>query len=35
MVEGAPKVIQKELKLDKAEELKAQLEAIGAQVELV
>ena len=35
MVEGAPKVIQKELKLEKAEELKAQLEAIGAQVELV
>lgn len=35
MVEGAPKVIQKELKLEKAEELKAQLEAVGAQVELV
>lgn len=35
MVEGAPKVIQKELKQEKAEELKAQLEAIGAQVELV
>lgn len=35
MVEGAPKVVQKELKLDKAEELKAQLEAVGAQVELV
>ncbi len=35
MVEGAPKVIQKELKKEKAEELKEQLEAIGAQVELV
>jgi large subunit ribosomal protein L7/L12 len=35
MVEGAPKVIQKELKQEKAEELKAQLEAVGAQVELV
>lgn len=35
MVEGAPKVIQKELKEEKAEELKAQLEALGAQVELV
>lgn len=35
MVEGSPKVIQKELKLEKAEELKAQLEAVGAQVELV
>jgi len=35
MVEGAPKVIQKELKKEKAEELKAQLEAVGALVELV
>jgi len=35
MVEGAPKVIQKELKQEKADELKAQLEAVGAQVELV
>lgn len=35
MVEGAPKVIQKELKQEKAEELKTQLEAVGAQVELV
>ena len=35
MVEGAPKVVQKELKQEKAEELKAQLEAVGAQVELV
>ena len=35
LVEGAPKVIQKELKQEKADELKAQLEAIGAQVELV
>ena len=35
MVEGAPKVIQKELKKEQAEELKAKLEAVGAQVELV
>jgi len=35
MVEGAPKVIQKELKKEQAEELKAKLEALGAQVELV
>ena len=35
MVEGAPKVIQKELKKEKAEELKLQLEAVGATVELV
>jgi large subunit ribosomal protein L7/L12 len=35
LVEGAPKVIQKDLKLDKAEELKAKLEAVGAQVEIV
>jgi large subunit ribosomal protein L7/L12 len=35
LVESAPKVIQKELKQDKAEELKAQLEAVGAEVELV
>jgi large subunit ribosomal protein L7/L12 len=35
MVESAPKIIQKDLKPDKAEELKAQLEAIGAVVEIV
>lgn len=35
LVEGAPKVIQKDLKQDKAEELKAKLEAVGAQVEIV
>ena len=35
LVEGAPKVVQKDLKPDKAEELKAKLEAIGAQVEIV
>lgn len=35
MVEAAPKVVQKGLKPDKAEEIKAQLEAVGAQVELV
>mmetsp|Transcript_20939 Transcript_20939/g.44171 ORF Transcript_20939/g.44171 Transcript_20939/m.44171 type:complete len:275 (-) Transcript_20939:211-1035(-) len=35
LVEGAPKVVQKDLKLDKAEELKEKLEAVGAQVEIV
>jgi large subunit ribosomal protein L7/L12 len=35
LVESAPKVIQKDMKPEKAEELKAQLEAIGAQVEIV
>mmetsp|Transcript_13976 Transcript_13976/g.15704 ORF Transcript_13976/g.15704 Transcript_13976/m.15704 type:complete len:334 (-) Transcript_13976:31-1032(-) len=35
MVEGAPKVVQKELKKEKAEELKTRLEAVGAQMELV
>lgn len=35
LVEGAPKVVQKDLKQDKADELKAQLEAVGAQVEIV
>lgn len=35
LVESAPKVLQKDLKKDKADELKAQLEAVGAQVEIV
>ncbi|KAL3944436.1 MAG: hypothetical protein SGBAC_001464 [Bacillariaceae sp.] len=35
LVESAPKVIQKDLKPEKAEELKAALEAVGAQVEVV
>lgn len=35
LVEAAPKVFQKDLKQDRAEELKAQLEAVGAQVEIV
>ena len=35
LVESAPKVIQKDLKQEKADELKAQLEAVGAQVEVV
>ena len=35
LVESAPKVVQKDLKQDKADELKAQLEAVGAQVEIV
>ena len=34
LVEGAPAVIQKDLKPEQAEELKAQLEAIGATVEI-
>jgi large subunit ribosomal protein L7/L12 len=35
LVESAPKVIQKDMNKEKAEELKAQLEAIGAQVEIL
>ena len=35
LVEGAPKVIQRDLKQDKADELKAKLEAVGAVVEIV
>ena len=34
LVEGAPKVIQKDLKPEAAEELKAKLEAVGATIEL-
>ena len=35
LVEGAPKTVQKGLKTEQAEELKAKLEAVGAVVELV
>eukprot|EP00934_Nitzschia_sp_Nitz4_P005552 Nitzschia sp. Nitz4//scaffold148_size54725//40834//41622//NITZ4_006665-RA/size54725-processed-gene-0.16-mRNA-1//1//CDS//3329536769//5542//frame0 len=35
LVESAPKVVQKDVSQEKADELKAQLEAIGAQVEIV
>jgi len=35
LVESAPKVIQKDLKPEEAEELKKKLEEIGAQIELV
>jgi large subunit ribosomal protein L7/L12 len=35
LVEGAPKIIQKGLKQDKADELKALLEAVGAVIEIV
>ena len=35
LVESAPKIIQKSMKPEAAEELKAKLEAAGAQVELV
>lgn len=35
LVEAAPKIVTKDLKKDKAEELKAILEAAGAQVEIV
>jgi len=34
MVEGAPKTIRTEIKMDEAEELKAKLEAVGATVEI-
>ena len=34
MVEGAPKVVKKDLKLDEAEELKKKLEDLGAVIEL-
>jgi large subunit ribosomal protein L7/L12 len=35
LVEGAPVIIQKDLKPEKAEEIKAQLEELGAIIELV
>ncbi|CAB9497776.1 protein L7/L12 [Seminavis robusta] len=35
LVESAPKIIQKELKPELAEELKEKLEAVGAKIELV
>mmetsp|Transcript_36711 Transcript_36711/g.110193 ORF Transcript_36711/g.110193 Transcript_36711/m.110193 type:complete len:205 (-) Transcript_36711:307-921(-) len=35
MVEGAPKVLLKDMKKEEVEELKAKLEAVGAEVELV
>jgi len=35
MVEGAPKTVMKEIKMEEAEELKAKLEALGAVVEIV
>eukprot|EP00567_Pseudictyota_dubia_P017216 CAMPEP_0197439242 /NCGR_PEP_ID=MMETSP1175-20131217/6030_1 /TAXON_ID=1003142 /ORGANISM="Triceratium dubium, Strain CCMP147" /LENGTH=204 /DNA_ID=CAMNT_0042969119 /DNA_START=40 /DNA_END=654 /DNA_ORIENTATION=- len=35
MVEGAPKVLLKDLKKEEVEELKAKLEGVGAEVELV
>eukprot|EP00980_Cylindrotheca_fusiformis_P006791 scaffold1419_cov90-Cylindrotheca_fusiformis.AAC.2 len=34
LVESAPKIIQKDLKPDKAQELKEQLEQVGAQIEI-
>jgi large subunit ribosomal protein L7/L12 len=34
LVEGAPKIIKKDLKEDEANELKAKLEEVGAQVEV-
>jgi len=34
MVEGAPKIIKKDIKMEEAEELKAKLEAFGATVEI-
>eukprot|EP00525_Craspedostauros_australis_P014124 CAMPEP_0198117048 /NCGR_PEP_ID=MMETSP1442-20131203/16205_1 /TAXON_ID= /ORGANISM="Craspedostauros australis, Strain CCMP3328" /LENGTH=183 /DNA_ID=CAMNT_0043775011 /DNA_START=337 /DNA_END=888 /DNA_ORIENTATION=+ len=35
MVDGVPKTVQKDMAPDQAEELKAQLEAVGAVVEIV
>lgn len=35
LVESAPKVVQKEMKPEEAEELKAKLEEVGATIELV
>jgi len=35
LVESAPKVLQKDLKPEQAEELKKKLEEVGAQIELV
>jgi large subunit ribosomal protein L7/L12 len=35
LVKSAPKIIQKDVKVADAEELKAKLEAVGAQIELV
>jgi ribosomal protein L7/L12 len=35
LVESAPKVIQKDIKPEVAEELKKKLEEIGAQIEIV
>jgi large subunit ribosomal protein L7/L12 len=34
MVEGAPKVVKKDIKMEEAEELKAKLEAVGGTVEI-
>ena len=34
MVEGAPKTIKKEIKMEECEEIKAQLEAVGGTVEI-
>lgn len=34
MVEGAPKTIKKDIKMEECEELKAKLEAVGATVEI-
>lgn len=34
MVEGAPKVVKKDIKMEEAEELKAKIEAVGGTVEI-
>jgi large subunit ribosomal protein L7/L12 len=34
MVEGVPKVVKKDIKMEEAEEIKSKLEAIGATVEI-
>ena len=35
LVESAPKIIQKDIKKEKADELKEKLEALGAEIEIV
>ena len=34
MVEGAPKIIKNDIKMEEAEEIKSKLESIGAQVDI-
>ena len=34
MVEGVPKVVKRDIKMEEAEEIKSKLEAIGATIEI-